>query len=402
MSAGSRARDPHAWGRTVTRRRAGPAWALRLATALAIAVPLAPDARAQEAPAPPASAPDALADARLAGFVAARLEDELGWTPDSFRVAVEGGRVTVTVAAGSRRDERELARLGELPGAVSIELVTALDLADTPPARADNWLPRLIGLSDRAERLPRGDVFEPLLADPKTPQFYASLRDFETPGGDTTIGAVGFGETFGLWRQHGVRAGDGLQLGISAALFAQFDMLTESDDLINADYIFGVPLTWRAGANSVRLRAYHQSSHLGDEFLLGNQPERINLSFESLELLLSRDQGRMRAFLGGEWLFHVDQPESLERWGAHGGLEWRAHDSFLGLGRPVAGIDVKSWEEHEWDLDVAVSVGLERGSRRPGERRVRWMLDFYDGHSPYGQFFEDEVRYVGFGIYVGF
>jgi hypothetical protein len=377
-------------------------WALRLLARLVLVGALALHARAQEAAGSPAPGPDALADARLAGYVAARLEDELGWARESFRVEVEGGRVTVAVAAGSGRGATELARLGDVPGATSIELVTAADLAHALPSAAHAWLPRLLGLSERSERLPSGDVFEPLLADPKTPQFYASLRDFEAPNGDTTIGAVGFGETFGLWRQYGVRAGDGLQLGVSAAIFAQFDMLTESDDLINADYIFGVPLTWRSGANSARLRAYHQSSHLGDEFLLGNQPERINLSFESLELLLSRDQGRIRAFLGGEWLFHVDQPESLERWGAHRGLEWRARDSFLGLGRPVAGIDVKSWEEHDWDLDVAVSVGLERGSNRPGERRLRWMLDFYDGHSPYGQFFEDEVRYVGFGIYVGF
>jgi hypothetical protein len=384
MSEGTRARSPWAWQRLVAPRGSpGPGAARRVLARLLIAGALVLPAGAQAA-----SAPDALADARLAGFVEARLEHELGWRRDSFRVEVDGGRVTVTVAADSGRGARELARLGDVPGALALDLAVVEDLDG--PAAAHGWLPRGLGLSDRSERLP------------KTPQFYASLRDFEAPGGDTTIGAVGFGETFGLWRRHGVREGDGLQLGISAAIFAQFDMLTESDDLINADYIFGVPLTWRSGANSARLRAYHQSSHLGDEFLLGNKPERINLSFESLELLLSRDQGRMRAFLGGEWLFHVDQPESLERWGAHGGLEWRARDSFLGLGRPVAGVDVKSWEEHDWDLDVAVSIGLERGSHRPGERRVRWMIDFYDGHSPYGQFFDDEVRYVGFGVYVGF
>jgi hypothetical protein len=36
-----------------------------------------------------------------------------------------------------------------------------------------------------------------------------------------------------------------------------------------------------------RRRVLHQSSHLGDEFLLRNRTTRINLSYEALDLLLS-------------------------------------------------------------------------------------------------------------------
>jgi hypothetical protein len=35
------------------------------------------------------------------------------------------------------------------------------------------------------------------------------------------------------------------------------------------------------------VRLFHQSSHLGDEFLLRNRVERINLSYESADLKLS-------------------------------------------------------------------------------------------------------------------
>ena len=47
-------------------------------------------------------------------------------------------------------------------------------------------------------------------------------------------------------------------------LFAQFNIDSPSSDLINTDYTFGIPATYRYGDNSLRFRIYHQSSHLGD------------------------------------------------------------------------------------------------------------------------------------------
>src|SRR4029079_6992783 len=99
------------------------------------------------------------------------------------------------------------------------------------------------------------------------------------------IAAVGIADQFPFFRAAAGRSGNGIQLGISGAVFAQFDLRAASYDLINADYMIGLPLTFRAGPFSGRARVYHQSSHLGDEFVLRpNAPERENLSFESVEL----------------------------------------------------------------------------------------------------------------------
>jgi hypothetical protein len=50
----------------------------------------------------------------------------------------------------------------------------------------------------------------------------------------------------------------------------------------------GIPLTFKKGNFANMTRIYHQSSHLGDEFLLrGQTDERINLSYESVNNLLS-------------------------------------------------------------------------------------------------------------------
>ncbi|MEK7826807.1 MAG: DUF1207 domain-containing protein [Thermodesulfobacteriota bacterium] len=77
---------------------------------------------------------------------------------------------------------------------------------------------------------------------------------------------------------------------MSGAVLAQFNLDSSSNDLINADYVIGFPLSYRNGPWSERARLFHQSSHLGDEFLLLPQrPElkvtRMNLNFETIELL---------------------------------------------------------------------------------------------------------------------
>ncbi len=103
---------------------------------------------------------------------------------------------------------------------------------------------RVMGLTGEAEAFPMGDLFQPLIADPKQPQFFASLNRFQSSGVRYTMASDGFGETFGMYRFFG-REEDGLQLNVEGALFAQFNMDTPSYDLINADYTIGIPVTYR-------------------------------------------------------------------------------------------------------------------------------------------------------------
>lgn len=263
-------------------------------------------------------------------------------------------------------------------------------------------LPLLVAAAcQNAVTLPQGDLWAPLLADPKEPRFAMSLRT-ERPHGDDarTAGVASFGETFGLYRHtHG---GDGVQLNLAAGIFAQFDLDGFSNGLVNADYQIGVPVTWRAGATSARARVYHQSSHLGDEYILKHRlRERENYNFDAAELLIARDLGGGRVYLGGEYLFGR-QPDELEPWLAHGGAEFRSRAPVLGPARLVAGVDVKSWAQNEWKAGISAVVGLEVASQAANGRLVRLQFEFYDGFGPYGQFFDVEMRSYGIGLAFSF
>lgn len=296
-------------------------------------------------------------------------------------------------------------KLGWSARACGAVLCLAL-LAWGPSARAADAEPpsepQLAGTSGSRGAFPVGDIFRPLVADPKQTQFFFSLNRFTSEGVRYTLASVGFGETFGLYRFSGSREGNGLQLGLAGAIFAQFNLSTASYNLVNADYVIGIPVTFRHGGTSLRFRLYHQSSHLGDELLLGgNPPERVNLSFEAVELLLSQEWRGWRVYGGGEVLVHKE-PDDLMPWSAHWGLEYRGSKPLVWKGRPLGGIDMKSLEEHDWAVDTSVKAGLEFGRPDPGQRRLRCMAVWYRGFDPRGQFYANRVEYFGLEASLGF
>ncbi|WP_243338788.1 DUF1207 domain-containing protein [Anaeromyxobacter soli] len=252
--------------------------------------------------------------------------------------------------------------------------------------------------------LPQGDVFCPLVADPKAIRSFVSYLWGKFPTSEQTLhlGSIGVGDGFALFRLGGPRPGEGLQLGLEAAVFAQFDLDSPSDDLLNADYLVGLPLTYRYAGFSARARVYHQSSHLGDELLLraDSEIQRVNLAFESVELVLSQELGPLRVYAGGEYLVNR-KPSTLDPKLVHAGAEVRAGPT-RGL-RLVAAADVKSTEQQEWKPAVSVRAGVEAAWwRSEGHPPRIWSLlgEYYDGPSPYGQFFLESTRYAGVGFHV--
>lgn len=257
--------------------------------------------------------------------------------------------------------------------------------------------------------LPGGDLFSPLISDPKEMHFYASyLR--ETVRRDGEVGSVAFGTNMGIIRWSFGGAGDGVQIGLAGGVFAQFNLDQPSAELANADYLIGLPITYRRGAFSARLRIYHQSSHLGDEFILRTNPVRQNLRFQSIELLLSREFGPFRGYGGGELRFGRDPRERLKRGVLHGGGEYRHRTALFRLGslgsaRPLVSLDTKAWQQLDWNIGWSGRAGIEFASDSVnglGSRRLSFLVEWYDGPIPFGQFFEDDTSYLGFGFHVFF
>jgi len=260
-----------------------------------------------------------------------------------------------------------------------------------PPAETTASTPVTVNV------LPEQELFGPLLADPRQPRFSVSYLHYKSAGNEFAAASTAFGEYFGL--ANGVFGESGSsQIGIQGGVFALFNLDAPSSDLINADYWIGLPISYRKGPWSYLFRIYHQSSHLGDEFILGNPGiNRVNLSYEDMELLVSYEWERWRLYGGGGYILSSEpdlKPKHLQT-----GVEYiKAHAA--GRYSLIAAVDVQAAEELDWRRSRSYQVGFELRSQSP--RRVRLMLEHFRGHSPNGQFYQEPLRYSGIGLYFGF
>lgn len=245
--------------------------------------------------------------------------------------------------------------------------------------------------------LPEQELFAPLLADPRQPRFSVSYLHYRSLMNEFAAASTAFGEYFGLASGFFGASGSS-QIGIQGGVFALFNLDAPSNDLINADYWIGLPISYRKGPWSYLLRVYHQSSHLGDEFILGNPGiDRVNLSYEDMKFLVSYEWERWRLYGGGGYILSSEPdlaPKHLQ-----GGVEY-VRPRAAGRLSFIAAADIQASEELDWRRSRSYQAGFEFRSGSP--RRARLMLEHFRGHSPNGQFYRESLRYTGLGLYFGF
>ncbi|AOV18289.1 hypothetical protein BJI67_15555 [Acidihalobacter aeolianus] len=165
-----------------------------------------------------------------------------------------------------------------------------------------------------------------------------------------------------------------MQIDFAAGAFSQFNLDVASPELVNTDFTVGIPITWRRGANSLRVELMHQSSHLGPRYFANQHPSDYSLSFEKLSSLWSHRCGQWQYYGGGGYLLWP-VPTTLKRLFVQSGLEYRGPRVFDGFARFVAGFDVQSWAESSWKPDASLKLGLAYAGPDPAKRMLRVMLD---------------------------
>lgn len=325
------------------------------------------------------TAPD---DDFIHGYAAAVLERDFGI--DAVGITVRDGRITLPSAGlGGADPERISEALLAIDGVVAVELAT--------PEKGS------------PDILPNRKLFAPLLADPRWARFSVAYQYHIDDDSLRNVGATSFGESFGLIRGPAPVIGGTWQLSIQAAVFAVFDLDANSKDLINADYWVGFPVSYRNGDLSALFRIFHQSSHLGDEYLLRNRVDRVNLSYEAADLKLSWDVADpLRLYAGAGYLLR-HEPDDLQPGSVQYGAEFKSPWSFWNERiRPVAALDIQKWEENDWDTDLSLRIGVELSGARRGGHTVAILAEYFNGYSPNGQFYNRAVETLGIGAHFQF
>jgi uncharacterized protein DUF1207 len=97
------------------------------------------------------------------------------------------------------------------------------------------------------------------------------------------------------------------------------------------------------------------------------------------------------------------EPSNLGRGLLQAGAEFRSPWTlWQGQLRPIAGIDVQSHEENDWNADLSLRFGLQFENVSVLSRNLQILVEYYRGRSFEGQFFKEAVEYLGIGAHFNF
>ncbi|MHB9048724.1 MAG: DUF1207 domain-containing protein [Pirellulales bacterium] len=244
--------------------------------------------------------------------------------------------------------------------------------------------------------LPKRLIYPSYLAGAKEPRF-ASRWNYEKNGGG--IWDIALGGRVGLLR-YGTPCGewiDGWQLDMEGAAFPRLD-LGEKEDLVSADFRFGIPLTYGHGPFQTKLAFYHLSAHLGDEFMLKNRDvERINYSRNVLvwgnAYYPTRD---LRLYGEAGWSFYNDG--GSEPWEFQFGVDYSPARSTGLKGTPFAAVNTLLREEVRFGGNLVVQTGWQWRTDPHGSL-FRAGVEYFTGKSDQFEFFNRNEEKIGLALW---
>jgi hypothetical protein len=270
------------------------------------------------------------------------------------------------------------------------------------------------------------ELFQPLIAAPRQISYTIGYRSGDRVCGNKAVD-ISLGDDFAVYRWLDVMWNGDLQIGIDAGIWSVFNMdpshpnIAGGTELVNTDFYVGVPLTYARDKWSFRLRGYHISSHLGDEFLVNhpgfvnvNGPNkdnpnrvRVNPSFEAIDFATSYQVSevlRIYAFPG----VIVQSDESFPWKPLY--IEYGTEVRFLGMkfykqklyGTIYIGLHWRNYQELDWNFDGTYRIGYEFSKLQGIGRKFRFYIEYHHGYSLEGQFSKDRTHYMQYNLSYGF
>ncbi|MBA3958435.1 MAG: DUF1207 domain-containing protein [Parachlamydiaceae bacterium] len=249
-------------------------------------------------------------------------------------------------------------------------------------------------------------LFKPLMADPRQICYSVGWR-FDDQVLHKNVIDVSFGDSLSLYEWTNFQIGSWcgrLRVEVEGALWACFSPCQESAPLLNADYYGGIPITFACDGWAFRLRAFHISSHIGDEFLLSHPRfKRLNPSAEYLDFFASHDfTNDIRIYGGIGWIVRQDETFHCSPFYAAAGAEVRLQSMGnidwcnMLYGVPIFGMHFRFSKDYKRHVDATYVLGYEWGKLTGLGRKVRAYLEYHDGYSTEGQFCQRPTNYLSF------
>jgi hypothetical protein len=246
--------------------------------------------------------------------------------------------------------------------------------------------------------LPPRSLMPDLLAGTRDPvvkgQLVYSPTD-PTLYGPGFSGDVALAATLPVLLLAGEAGGDALVVGLEGAVFARFAFQVLERELVNTDWIVGVSVVWRRGAHWVRLRYYHTSSHLGDEYGQRFDVSPHNFSRDGVDATVYARASRTVAAYGIAFLSVNAHP--VRSHGSHVRAGVEVEPGGRSPGKPFLALDVHLETSAADAPRVASQAGVWLPS--PSNRPLRLALELVTGPVAMGQIHGVHATQLGLGLY---
>lgn len=240
--------------------------------------------------------------------------------------------------------------------------------------------------------------FPALIADLNEPNLFVSIGTLDFLGGSARAVLLGGGKRQSV-KDFEFSNGRSVAFNVFGQIRSQFDV-NELDTrnnrggaLINTDFSVGGEIVQSLDHWNWRFSYTHRSTHLGDEFLIDN-PEylerRINLSYETVRWDAHKAINNWD-FYAGLGFITRSEPGNLDKFMWQTG--WQFQGNLWHNIKPIWAVDLTSWGAYDWNINVNMRAGVEihQFTNSP----FQLLLEYQDGHAPYGQFFTEDLTFAG-------
>lgn len=228
-------------------------------------------------------------------------------------------------------------------------------------------------------------VFRPLVADPRRVQLGASY--YRLDGKDRSD--VALGHSWGMSRWWSRNDYWMMQWNIEAMAYSRFTIGSSLNSFETVDFTGNLPIAVRHRGFSARATLFHESSHLGDDYIRATGDNGYRYSVEGLRASVSIEPLYwVRIYGGGSYLLH-SLPDPA-RWTGQAGVELTSREIARTRKYPVKlflaqDLQYKGATAHAPNSRTLAGVILGFDGV---PRSMRFSVGHFDGYSPFGQMYK--------------
>ncbi len=264
---------------------------------------------------------------------------------------------------------------------------------------------------NKVQFMPARSYFETILLDPTSNQLGLSVLGYSS--GQRGIWEKIYIPIFMGVNKPVLRWGPtdrhGQEVGFDFLIMTQYDIERVDRDymeqsapmgtILNADYRISGWYNIKSQASTYRIRLFHQSSHLGDDFVIrngimgrGSNP----MNYEQLDITRSVQNGNHRHYYG--FGYTVTPHAERKRIAFQLGYFFSRTTPRFANSKFIGGADIKIMEQHGYRPSIKLGIGYELGQSHRNPPRL--ILEYYNGNLPYSRYESTVVQLLGIGLYM--